>query len=316
MGYNITKRSDADYQKIIITTTINPPTEALRQYATMEDWHLVVVGDLKTPPFDLDDITYLSPSEQESAYPELSTLIGWNSIQRRNLGFLWALEVGANLVATVDDDNVPLSDWGRSVTVGQETSAKLYTGATVFDPLAVTNYPQYWHRGFPIQLLRNRSYSQSSLVLVPDVEAAFWNGDPDVDAICRMEHAPDCTFDDSQFPFSFKGFSPFNSQNTFMSREALKKYCMIPHIGRMDDIWGGYYLQALGFKTLYSKASVFQDRNPHDLTVDFEKEVLGYTQTFHLIDSLRTEGADSIHNFLPERSSKAFIEYLSVAEHL
>ena len=33
----------------IVTTTINPPTEALIKYSKFKNWKLVVVGDLKTP---------------------------------------------------------------------------------------------------------------------------------------------------------------------------------------------------------------------------------------------------------------------------
>ena len=35
-----------------------------------------------------------------------------------------------------------------------------------------------------------------------DVQASFWNGDPDIDAICRLEHKPCCFFDEKYFPFS------------------------------------------------------------------------------------------------------------------
>ena len=35
--------------KVIVTTTINPPTRAVESFQSMEDWELVVVGDLKTP---------------------------------------------------------------------------------------------------------------------------------------------------------------------------------------------------------------------------------------------------------------------------
>ena len=35
--------------KIIVTTTINHPTEATKKFASMTDWHLVIAGDLKTP---------------------------------------------------------------------------------------------------------------------------------------------------------------------------------------------------------------------------------------------------------------------------
>jgi hypothetical protein len=37
------------YKKVIVTTTINNPTEALVKYSLMKDWKLIVVGDLSTP---------------------------------------------------------------------------------------------------------------------------------------------------------------------------------------------------------------------------------------------------------------------------
>ena len=42
-------------------------------------------------------------------------------------------------------------------------------------------------------------------------------------------------------------------------------------MGRMDDIWASYYVQAKGFKVLYNKPSVYQDRNVHGLTKDMKK---------------------------------------------
>ena len=47
----------------------------------------------------------------------------------------------------------------------------------------------------------------------------------------------------------------------------------------MDDIWASYYVQAKGFKVLYNKPSVYQDRNVHDLTKDMEKDI-GYKNNF------------------------------------
>jgi hypothetical protein len=301
------------FKKVIVTTTINKPTVALKAYARMEDWHLVVVGDKNTPSeFLIEGATYLSPEMQESAYSILSQLIGWKTIRRRNLGFLWALEAGAEVIATVDDDNAPLANWGKDLKVGKTVTCQQYSGELVMDPISVTNYPNLWHRGFPLQMLQQRTYTSTPATEFVDVEAAFWNGDPDIDAICRMEHAPDCVFDPALFPFSFNRFSPFNSQNTFLSRRALKNYFMFPFVGRMDDIWAAYYIQSLGFKTLYSQPSVHQHRNPHDLTVDFEQEVVGYLKSLALIQALESD-PEAIHNFIPESSSAAFKEYLTRA---
>lgn len=306
--------------KHIVTTTINPPMEAVEKFSKMEGWTLIVVGDLKTPGqgYKEIDCIYLSPSNQENDYPELSPLLGWRCIQRRNIGFLEALKRGADLIATIDDDNIPLDNWGQTLNVGKEISAKEFEPNDFgwFDPISVTNYSELWHRGFPIQYLSNRKFENLGASLItPDIQADFWNGDPDVDAICRMQHAPYCAFEASSFPFHSKGIAPFNSQNTFLSREALKEYFMIPGIGRMDDIWASLYLGAKGFKTLYSEASVRQDRNAHDLTADFSGEIIGYEKTYLLAQAILGD-PDKLQEFVPERSWAAFRSYKKIASSI
>src|SRR5208283_3341550 len=111
--------------RIIVTTTINEPTKALLKYASLPDWKLLIVGDLKTP-HDLytgkPEWIYMHPKEQEHKYPELSKCLGWNNVQRRNIGFIEAYHMGAELIATVDDDNVPLENWGQNCYVGQKVN--------------------------------------------------------------------------------------------------------------------------------------------------------------------------------------------------
>ena len=236
-------------KKVIVTTTINLPTEAIRRFQTMKDWDLVVIGDKKTPPnYKLDRGTYVTPEMQESYDKPLSDAIGWNCIQRRILGILWAHDTGADVVAVVDDDNIPLAGWGENLMVGREVEVNYYeTDLPAFDPVGATNHKALWHRGFPLQLLPKRDYSRKSRRKVKvDVQADFWNGDPDIDAVCRMEHAPVCNFDPACFPITSNKMGPFNSQNTFISGKLLKHYFLFPHVGRMDDIWASYYVQALG----------------------------------------------------------------------
>ena len=150
-------------KKAIVTTTIYSPSEAMLKYVQMSDWHLIIVGDLKTP-HDLyrklesenDNVTYLSPEDQERDYKELSDKIGWNSIQRRNVGFVYAYKTGADIVATVDDDNIPYDNWGKNILIGQEIDCDCYQpdNKKVFDPLSITKDNYLWHRGYPIQLLK------------------------------------------------------------------------------------------------------------------------------------------------------------------
>ena len=278
--------------KYIVTTTINHPTLATIKYSRKEDWTLIVVGDTKTPHYDYENLNciYLSPEYQEKTYPELSETIGWKSIQRSNIGFVEAYNRGADIVATVDDDNIPYDDWGTNVVVGETVEIDFYnTDLGVFDPLSVTEHNQVWHRGYPIDLVpyRSRVSYGGKLKRRVLVQADLWDGDPDIDAMARLSIRPIVKFDKIQGPYGSTSISPFNSQNTFLAREVIPYYSVFPHVGRMDDIWGGYVLQHyFPNSVVYNKASVFQDRNVQDLVTNLEKEIIGYRYTTDLIRSL------------------------------
>lgn len=298
-------------KKVIVTTTINAPTKAIDCFQEMEDWDLVVIGDKKTPPdYRLRRGIYVTPDEQHHYDSALSDAIGWNCIQRRNFGLLWAFDMGADVVAVVDDDNIPLSGWGEKLLLGGEVEVDYYeTDLPAFDPVGATNHSRIWHRGFPLQLVPRRNYSRKSRRRVNvDVQADFWDGDPDIDAICRMEHAPECKFDPAFFPLAGNRLAPFNSQNTFITRDCLKNYFLFPHVGRMDDIWAAYYVQAMGYSAVFNCATVFQERNPHDLINDMRQEYLGYENNLNLVKDLARDPR-SIAAYLPGRSAWAFELY-------
>jgi len=279
-------------RKFIVTTTINRPTEATLKYAAKPDWRLIVVGDKTTPHLDYEslDCMYLHPGYQEQKYKELSDAIGWRSIQRRNIGFVEAYNLGADIVATVDDDNIPYDHWGEDLLVGKTTDIDLYqpNKVQIFDPLSVTNHNEVWHRGYPIELVPQRHDvlycgKLSRKVLV---QADLWDGDPDIDAIARLSIMPTVKFNVGA-PYGSKAISPFNSQNTFLLREVIPFYFMFPHVGRMDDIWGSYVLQNyFPDCVVYNKASVYQDRNVQDLVTNLEKEILGYRNTYNFVKGL------------------------------
>jgi hypothetical protein len=300
-------------KKFIVCTSINRPTLAIKKFDLMKDWKLVVVGDKKTPSnYKLKNGVYLSPKKQEKIDKKLSDLIGWNCIQRRNFGILYAWKNGADIVAVVDDDNIPYKNWGKKLLIYNKTKTNFYkTNSVAFDPISVTNHKNLWHRGFPIQILDERTnVKKQQKIIKPDIQADFWNGDPDIDAICRMEHHPICKFKDKYFPLASNKVSPFNSQNTFISKEVLPHYFLFPHIGRMDDIWAAFYVISRGFKVVYNKASVFQKRNKHDLTKDMLKEFIGYENNLNLIKDLN-KNTRNINSYIPERSRLAFARYQS-----
>jgi hypothetical protein len=302
---------DTPLKHFIVTTTINPPTEAIVKFDAMPGWHLIVVGDRRTPiDYSLDQGTYLSPKDQEAFDGPLSDAIGWNCIQRRNIGIAVAYEQGADVVALVDDDNIPDVNWGKHLSIGQSIEVNYFeTKAPAFDPIGATNYPALWHRGYPLPLLSERDYSHCvKRTIVPDVEANFWNGDPDIDALCRMEHKPQCAFDPKHFPIASNAMAPFNSQNTILLRKVLPDYFLFPYIGRMDDIWAAYYLQAKGHVVVFGGPSVYQARNDHDLVVDMRQELLGYECNLSLVKDLARDPI-MITKYLPGASAWAWELY-------
>ncbi len=283
--------SNIQLSKFIVTTTIYSPTEATKRFCAMDGWQVIVVGDLKTPHDEYQALNciYLHPEEQEKKYPELSAAIGWCNIQRRNIGFVEAYHRGADVIATVDDDNIPYDDWGTDLYVGKEVDADLYeTTQDIFDPLSITQNNHLWHRGFPLDYLAGKNDVTSSGLTKRRVliQADLWDGDPDVDAIARLTHRPEVKYDEITRPYCSNRVSPFNSQNTFLAREVIPYYVVFPHVGRMDDIWGSYFLQILFPSALiYNRASVYQDRNEQDLITNLENEILGYRQTLPLVQN-------------------------------
>jgi hypothetical protein len=276
--------------KYIILTTIQTPTEATIKFSQLKDWKLIVVGDLKTPHDSYKDINciYLHPNFIKAQYSDFIENMQWNQPCIRSVGFIEAYKQGADILALVDDDNIPYDNWGEDLLVNQEVEVDCYdTPNLAFDPLSVTNYNHLWHRGYPIQLLKTKNNIEyiGKIKRKILVQANLWDGDPDIDAIERLIWNPIVKFN-IKTPYCSTKISPFNSQNTFISREVIPYYMALPGIGRMDDIWASYILQQkFSNSVIYSKPTVYQKRNIHNLLKDMENEIFGYNNTLKLLEN-------------------------------
>lgn len=311
-------------KKYIVTTTINSPSSATHRFSDKSDWKIIVVGDTKTPHEEYrlleqqySNLTYLSPEDQDQIFPELSAVIGWKTIQRRNIGFVYAFNNGADIIATVDDDNIPYDTWGNDLLVGTTREVEIYsTDQPVFDPLSPTNHNNLWHRGFPIQLVekKNNIKLMGRNYVQVDVQADLWDGDPDIDAIERIAWRP-CVKFNITTPYMGDKIGPFNSQNTILTRKCFPHYCVLPHVGRMDDIFASYLLLSKypNVNVVYNKASVYQARNVQDLTVNMRKEYIGYENALELIDRLQKNGGniEDVGGIIPKETVEFYKIYQS-----
>lgn len=90
---------------------------------------------------------------------------------------------------------------------------------------------------------------------------------------------------------------------------------MFPHVGRMDDIYGAYYLEAHGFKVVYGAPTVTQIRNPHDVTTDFEDEIHGYLNCAKIVSAVKDDPR-RIEEHIPERTIVALHAYEAAADSI
>lgn len=287
-------------KKIIVTTTINAPTEAIRRFDAMEDWELLVIADQKTPAYDLCRGTVLWPWDYELAYGSLIEIIGFNSVRLgRMVGFIEAYRRGADIIASIDDDCMPEKDWGKNVYVGQETKVAYYEAdkgldpSWCFDPYQTSSVflPT---RGMPLEQSRELGFPCEDFVktIFPLVQCDACYGQGDLYAFSRLagKHVGVKNLDGMEWPCASNRFAPVNTQNTFIHRLAIKDfYGNIPFIGRADDIWAGYIFQQLHpDSTIFGKPSAthLQERSIQSIVDDLEDEIFMYRHTLPFLQAL------------------------------
>lgn len=305
--------------KIITTTTINPVTDEIRLYDEMENWHLIVIGDRKSPEYKLERGRFVSWEEQRALYPELCKLIGPDNTQRgRMIAFLEARKHDPELVASIDDDCEPYKDWPGPIYVGREISADFHELSTIaFDPVGyLYGIPA---RGFPPQLSHNghaATYKRMQKI-TPLIQENFWDGQPDVDAVWRL-HEPmmdhSCSIDR---PFWSNAFSPINTQNTIIHGSVLKDHCgEIPFVGHVSDIWAGYLFQAYHpNSTIYAPSTVrhWQERTYESVLKDLQEEMYSYRFALDFLNGLKEHGPAHLGKIpcLPSNAREAITLYRS-----
>lgn len=277
----------------IVITTIQPPTAgviAIARRAKERGWPLLVIGDRKSPEvWHCPGAHYYSYEEQGQLPFATAACVPPNSYTRKMIGYLLAARVNCRHIRETDDDNVPYEDFFASPPAS--------TTARIADPINswVNIYPYFtdrfvWPRGFPLAYIHDAGRLLAPTrgeaeVTESTIFQAVADGDPDVDAVYRMTAS-----DLSEIRFSRGAplllprgsWTPFNSQATTWPIELLPlMYLPSTCSFRMTDIWRSFIAQRLlssfDAKLVITAATVFQERNAHDLMRDFVEEFEGYT---------------------------------------
>jgi hypothetical protein len=317
----------------------------------------VVIGDLNTPPEaeayceQLDapsEVDFYGPERQREIlreFPRLDALLPWRSIQRRNLGYLIAYRDGADVIISMDDDNFLHEEdhLAAHALVGETADVRCVRTDVgwwnVCSLLATEPRRRFYHRGHPFSkrwLPAREEWSVRRGRVA--VNAGLWLGDADVDTVTRVEEPFKVTSlvgDDGPVGLHAGTMAPFNSQNTAKIRDLLPFMFLVVagdqlrgHRARFtnfryDDIWMSYFARAaidrMGDIVTYGRPLVVQERNPHDLLIDLDRELVPMFLTETLCETLatvelRSTDYPSLHRELCEALRSRFSAHAKLSE--
>jgi hypothetical protein len=307
----------------VVLTTINIP-EVVKGYVdnarrySHSDIGLIVIGDLKTPHEAARQVLegvradgfaaeYWDIEAQQRwlrRFPKLEEMIPYNSDNRRNLGFLIALERGAESIICTDDDNfaVPSEDFfGAHGVVGETVETKAVNSSNGwFNPCSLLEFdppvPVY-SRGYPFgrRWQDELAFSVERGRVVANM--GLWLGDPDIDAVTRLA-LPVRSLglkSKQQVMLGKDCYMPINTQNTAVHRDAMPTFYFVLQgieidgmaMDRYGDIWAGLFLNKaashIGDRITVGGPLVQHTRNQHDLLRDLRNELWGMLITEDLI---------------------------------
>ena len=339
---------------IVVTTIFEPRfldgyVANLRRFGH-EDADLIVIIDRKTPStvaercahHAREGMNVLCPTldEQEeflARFPSMAGRIPYNTDNRRNVGYLMALDRGADVLISIDDDNYVLEDVdfvGEHLVTGTTAELEPLESSdrwfNICSMLHSSTRDEIFPRGFPYFARRNprelrRGNASAARVAV---NAGLWLSDPDVDAMTRLTQAPRiASAEEDSIRLGDATWTPINTQNTSIARDAVAAYYYVKmgfsltglRIDRYGDIISGYLIakcvKTRGEAIRIGSPVADHRRTPHNLFKDLYHELAGMVLLDDLLPwllDLRLEGssypelyaslADAIEGHAPSMS--------------
>jgi len=318
------RHSKLNCTKWVVLTTVFEPETAVYDFFSLPDWCVVVVGDNKTPHNYLEllakstavqnniarNTIFLDVATQKQLPYKLVAKLPWNHYSRKNIGYLYAIHHGAQVIYDTDDDNLLIDP--EEIPDSSSLFSEIQTFSVKSSvPVALNLYPYFapvhkdnktkvesmWPRGFPLDAIITSTSTSLSLIgfggREPSVIQLLQQHDPDLDAIFRLTQPLPVYFQEpsKMIVVPKNSFAPFNAQSTLWKRSAFwGLYLPMTVTGRVSDIWRSYFMQKVlmnnNMSISYTSAKVRQDRNVHTYLGDFNSEHDLYLKAGELIQYL------------------------------
>ena len=285
-------------KKCVIITTINATTEAIRKHMLNKEYHVIIVGDKKTPDcYKNEKCTYLDIETQEKLFPELSKLIPYNHYGRKNFGYLFAIKQGYDIIYETDDDNIPFDNFDdvlnfdNTIETIQDTDSAWINIFKYF-----TNNSWIWPRGYPLSLITkhpNPVFTFEKSKKAVSIINGLVENDPDVDSLFRLICNHDVAWEkNKKIIISNKNMCVFNTQNTFWVDRNMFIGLLLPcsvtfrYCDILKGIIANMLLRSNNKNMAYTSPNVTQIRNDHNLIDDFKSEYPMYIANEKILDIL------------------------------
>ena len=278
-----------------VTTTINVPT-VLSLYSELgPNVRWFVAGDLNTPIAAkefcdaLPNCRFITPAEQERW--KSSSLIGFKTDSRRNFAVLEAVEWGADIIVSIDDDMIPS---GGAFEMG-ETFSGLCAGVSGqwFDAGKFT-VPSAKQRGLPVHYGFANAFEPAVRVPV-GVHQGIILGVPDTDSLTAITNEPRIFSVTDVLRHGFvvrpDALTVFNSQLTAFRRELAPAFAQFyKWQGRNTDIFASMIMRRVmrdkGLYTYFGPPMAYHARKARPLFNDLKAEMYGLEHIVALSDEL------------------------------
>lgn len=294
---NKTAQAAAQNRRIVLTS-INPPTDCVRILVKGTEnagGQVIIVGDIESPAtYPLVGARFYGVDDQHDQGFRFGQACPLRTKARKNIGYLIAMHEGADFIQETDDDNAPRPSFFAPVqeavtlpVLRQDGWVNVYRYFT---------HVLVWPRGLPLDRIHQPAPAFEALPtdsIDCPIQVGLADIDPDVDAIFRMAWPGEIRFVPSRrLALAAGTWSPFNSQNTVWFPDAYPLMYLPIHCDfRMTDIWRSFVAQRIAWANdwgvLFHEATVWQERNAHDLTKDFASEVPGYLNNAKIADGLK-----------------------------
>jgi hypothetical protein len=282
--------------------------ENFKRFGHLDQVEVIVIPDRKTPAATYERARRLTAQGLKTLCPSLEEqelylrrvgfspeLIPYNSDNRRNIGYLMALGSGRDFLISIDDDNYVAADEdafaAHSVVCDGAREWVQTSSPTGFfnicSLLELERPGPVYARGYPY-FARHKGEVPASLTGPAEVHinAGLWTLDPDVDGITWLVANPHVTgFQGESVVLAPDTWSPVNTQNTALRREAIPAYYFVRMgyplagmpIDRYGDIFSGYLVQAcaehLGGAVRAGTPVAEHRRNSHNYMKDAANEL-------------------------------------------